>query len=300
MDNSYTRVIRTQFALRSAVRVRTSRAPQPTKRFRLDWCHRRLPRLVRATGPLSSLNRAPLAGSRSPSAGHLAHQLWLEAQVRTFVDNDLSAADPAVARSQWQALLDSRGIASVHTVREGERDVAEGGGRMVSRIMAAVDAEYAEVTRVRIRRALRQLAAEGRPNGGRVFGYVSAVGEDGRKTRAVAPQRPRPSAGRQPNCSEARPWHRWPGPSRPRAWPMCPAVRNGRGSPRVGGCACGGFLNPGATRHRLGDDPTRRSTSSNPSNTPASSPVLDRPAEHPTADAKSLAGVMTYEGFACL
>jgi site-specific DNA recombinase len=150
----------------------------------------------------------------------LAHQLWPEAQVRTFVDNDLSAADPAVARPQWQALLDAlrcgdvdqivtydqsrltrqpleweqllvilerRGIASVHTVREGERDVAEGGGRMVSRIMAAVDAESAEVTRVRIRRALRQLAAEGRPNGGRVFGYVSAVGEDGRKTRAVVP-----------------------------------------------------------------------------------------------------------------
>jgi site-specific DNA recombinase len=150
----------------------------------------------------------------------LAHQLWPEAKVRTFVDNDLSAADPAVAHPQWQALLDAlrcgdidqivtydqsrltrqpleweqllvilerRGIASVHTVREGERDVAEGGGRMVSRIMAAVDAEYAEVTRVRIRRAMRQLASEGRPNGGRVFGYVPAVGEDGRKTRAVVP-----------------------------------------------------------------------------------------------------------------
>jgi site-specific DNA recombinase len=153
----------------------------------------------------------------------LTHQLWPQAQVRTFVDNDLSAADPAVARPQWQALLDAlrcgdidqivtydqsrltrqpleweqllvilerRNIASVHTVREGERDVAEGGGRMVSRIMAAVDAEYAEyaeVTRVRIRRAMRQLASEGRPNGGRVFGYVSAVGEDGRKTRAVVP-----------------------------------------------------------------------------------------------------------------
>ncbi len=150
----------------------------------------------------------------------LAHELWPKAQVRTFVDNDLSAADPAVARPQWQALLDAlrcgdvdqivtydqsrltrqpleweqllvilerRGIASVHTVREGERDVAEGGGRMVSRIMAAVDAEYAEVTRVRIRRAMRQLASEGRPNGGRVFGYVSAVGEDGRKTRVIVP-----------------------------------------------------------------------------------------------------------------
>ncbi|MBW3618470.1 MAG: recombinase family protein [Proteobacteria bacterium] len=58
---------------------------------------------------------------------------------------------------------------------------------MVTRIMAAVDAEYAEVTRVRIRRALRQLAAEGRPCGGRLFGYVSAVDDDGRKTRAIVP-----------------------------------------------------------------------------------------------------------------
>lgn len=110
-----------------------------------------------------------------------------------FVDNDLSAADPSVQRPQWHALLDAlrcgevdqvvaydqsrltrqlleweqllvvlgrRRIASVHTVREGERDVGEGTGRMVSRIVAAVDAEYAEVTRVRIKRALRQLALE--------------------------------------------------------------------------------------------------------------------------------------------
>ncbi len=56
---------------------------------------------------------------------------------------------------------------------------------MVSRIIAAVDAEYAEVTRVRVRRAMRQLAAEGRPNGGRVFGFVPAVTGDGRKTSAV-------------------------------------------------------------------------------------------------------------------
>ena len=57
---------------------------------------------------------------------------------------------------------------------------------MVSRIIAAVDAEYAEVTGIRVRRAMRQLAAEGRPNGGRVFGYVPALGPDGRKTRAIA------------------------------------------------------------------------------------------------------------------
>ena len=91
---------------------------------------------------------------------------------------------------EWEQLLvvlGRKGIGSLHTVREGERDVAEGGGRMVSRIIAAVDAEYAEVTRTRVRRAMRQLAAEGRPVGGRLFGYVPSIGEDGRKTRAIVP-----------------------------------------------------------------------------------------------------------------
>jgi site-specific DNA recombinase len=59
---------------------------------------------------------------------------------------------------------------------------------MVSRIIAAVDAEYAEVTRIRVRRAMRPLAAEDRPVGGRLFGYMPAVGEDGRRTRVVVPR----------------------------------------------------------------------------------------------------------------
>jgi site-specific DNA recombinase len=150
----------------------------------------------------------------------LVARLWPEARIRVFADNNLSAANPNVERPQWRAMLDDlrsgevdqvvaydqsrltrqpieweqllivlgrRGITSIHTVREGERDVADGGGRMVSRIIAAVDAEYAEVTRVRIRRAMRQLAAEGRPVGGRLFGYRPAIGEDGRKTRAIVP-----------------------------------------------------------------------------------------------------------------
>ncbi len=103
----------------------------------------------------------------------LAKDLWPEGQVRLYIDNDVSAADPEVARPQWLAMLDAlrcgevdevvaydqsrltrqpieweqllvifgrRGIRSLHTVREGERDVAEGGGRMVTGIMAAVDA----------------------------------------------------------------------------------------------------------------------------------------------------------------
>ena len=150
----------------------------------------------------------------------LAARLWPETPVEVFVDNDRSAADPAVERPAWRGLLAAirsgqvrhlvaydqsrltrqpfeweqllvvlaaQHIESVHTVREGERSVTEGEGRLMSRIVAAVDAEYVEVTRVRIRRALRQLAAEGRPSGGRVFGYRPAVGSDGRRTREIIP-----------------------------------------------------------------------------------------------------------------
>ena len=151
----------------------------------------------------------------------LASRNWPGAEVRFFVDNDLSAASVDVVRPAWQELLDEirlgevdelvaweqsrltrqpaeweqllivlgrRSIGSVHTVREGERVVADGTGRMVSRILAAVDAESVETTKVRVRRALRQLAEEGRPNGGRPFGYVSALTSDGRKTRAIVPE----------------------------------------------------------------------------------------------------------------
>ena len=130
----------------------------------------------------------------------LVARLWPEARSRMFADNNLSAANPAVQRPQWRAMLDAlrsgevdqvvaydqsrltrqpleweqllvvrerRGITSIHTVREGEREFADVGGRMVSRIIAAVDAEYAEVTRMRVRRAMRQLAVLlGRPPAG--------------------------------------------------------------------------------------------------------------------------------------
>jgi len=150
----------------------------------------------------------------------LAESLWPGAPVLVFVDNDRTAADPGVERPQWQGLLAAvragevrhlvaydqsrltrqpleweqllvvlaaQRISSVHTVREGERSVAEGEGRLMSRIVAAVDAEYVEVARARIKRALGQLAAEGRPSGGRYFGYRPAVGADGRRTREIVP-----------------------------------------------------------------------------------------------------------------
>ena len=105
---------------------------------------------------------------RADCAELVARQ-WPGAQIKVFADNNLSAANPDVDRPQWRAMLDAlrsgemdqvvandqsrltrqpleweqllivlgrRGITSIHTVREGERDVADGGGRMVSRIIA--------------------------------------------------------------------------------------------------------------------------------------------------------------------
>ncbi|MBW3576035.1 MAG: recombinase family protein [Actinobacteria bacterium] len=37
----------------------------------------------------------------------LANDLWPQCEVRLFIDNDVSAADPAVARPQWLAMLDA-------------------------------------------------------------------------------------------------------------------------------------------------------------------------------------------------
>jgi site-specific DNA recombinase len=151
----------------------------------------------------------------------LSEATWPGLPSVLYTDNDLTAANEAVLRPAWQRMLNDirsgeavqlvayeqsrltrqpieweqlliapgrRGITSIHTVREGEKLIAEGPGRMVSRIMAAVDAEFAETTKLRVRRAMRQLAVEGRPNGGRPFGYRSGLTEDGRKTRLIVPE----------------------------------------------------------------------------------------------------------------
>ncbi len=143
---------------------------------------------------------------------------WPGCAVEQFVDNDISAADPSKTRPRWLDLLAGlrageldeivaydqsrltrqpaeweqllvilarRKITAVHTVREGDRSILEGEGRLMSRIVAAVDAEYVEANKMRVRRAMRRLAGEGRPTGGRSFGYRGAIGPDGRRTLEV-------------------------------------------------------------------------------------------------------------------
>jgi DNA invertase Pin-like site-specific DNA recombinase len=151
----------------------------------------------------------------------LARSRWPGCTIEEFVDNDISAADPTKVRPAWQELLSRlrggdidevvaydqsrltrqpaeweqllivlarRKIGAVHTVREGDRSITEGEGRLMSRIVAAVDAEYVEVAKMRMRRASEQLAREGRPAGGRHFGYLPARDASGRRTLEIVPE----------------------------------------------------------------------------------------------------------------
>ena len=59
------------------------------------------------------------------------------------------------------------------------------GNRLIGRIMAAVDAEEAERGKARTRAAHEQLRLEGRPNGGRYYGYRRVTGDDGRPALVI-------------------------------------------------------------------------------------------------------------------
>lgn len=148
-----------------------------------------------------------------------AEDHWPDLPVKVYVDNDLTAADPNVVRPGYRALLDAlrgglieavvvreqsrltrqtieweefcvaaqlAGVLEVHTVTAGPISVAEG-SRLPGRIMAVVDAEYAEQTKVKVRLAAQALAEEGRPNGPAGYGYRMTLDDRGRKAREPDP-----------------------------------------------------------------------------------------------------------------
>ena len=145
---------------------------------------------------------------------------WPDVEVREYVDNDLSAADPGVFRpdydrllhdiraghvehvvcaeqsrltrqpSEWEDLvviLTRAGIREVHQYRGGIVQVE--GSKLVGRILAAVDAEEVERLRARINDRLGSLAEEGRPHGGRIFAYRHILDPGGKKTIEPDPAR---------------------------------------------------------------------------------------------------------------
>jgi DNA invertase Pin-like site-specific DNA recombinase len=152
----------------------------------------------------------------------LVEERFGDTEVRTFVDNDLSGAKPGVVRpgyddlldavrrgdvtelvcheqsrltrqpAQWEDLivtLTKAGIERVYTVQSGTIEI--GGSKLISRIMAAVDAEEAERIRARVTAASAQNAAEGRPHGPPSYGYGRAIGGDGRPQWVINPEEAR-------------------------------------------------------------------------------------------------------------
>src|SRR5262245_40081780 len=148
------------------------------------------------------------------------HELWPDAEARTFRDDDITAAKPGVVRPGFDAFLaavraaapdelagviadaQSRltrlgetgwddlvvtfslaGLTEVQTLKAGAVSV-EPGNRLGGRIMAVIDAEEVERTKARTQAAHRVLFDEGRPSGRAPFGF-RAVREapDGGKAR---------------------------------------------------------------------------------------------------------------------
>lgn len=143
-----------------------------------------------------------------------ATQHWPDQPTQAWDDNDTTAADPDIDRpgytsmldairtggiaavvaveqsrltrqpAQWEELcltLTRAGITEVHTLTGGVVSVAPA-MRLLGRVMAAVDAEEVERVRARTRAAHARLRAEGRPAGGRPYGYRNTVDERGRAT----------------------------------------------------------------------------------------------------------------------
>jgi DNA invertase Pin-like site-specific DNA recombinase len=140
---------------------------------------------------------------------------WPGIPVRVFADNDLSAANGdhrpeyealrAVIRNgevahlwtveqsrlerrevEWFELaaeLDAAGISEVHTNRDGIVRVRD----EVAGIKAVLAAAEVRKLKRRVNDRLAEIAAEGRPHGGRTFGYRPAVDDDGGKTLEVVP-----------------------------------------------------------------------------------------------------------------
>jgi DNA invertase Pin-like site-specific DNA recombinase len=149
----------------------------------------------------------------------LAADKWPELPIETYEDNDESGADPAAKRERFNAFLaalragdvahvvaheQSRitripevweqltvalslaDIKEIHTVQQGIISVGSG-NRLVGRLLAIVDAEEVERTRARVLAAHQQLATEGRPQGGRCYGFDYAKDEDKRSVRVINP-----------------------------------------------------------------------------------------------------------------
>ena len=134
-----------------------------------------------------------------------AETIWRDnVEIRPYIDNNVTAAKPEVARQDFDRLLadiraggcvglvtneqsrltrcgptawdevcdvlTAQGITDVHTVAKGVIAVGVG-QRLTGRLTAVIDQDEVERTIKRTRDAHKDIAAEGRTNGGRYYGY---------------------------------------------------------------------------------------------------------------------------------
>ena len=109
------------------------------------------------------------------AAGHVAH-LWCVEQSR------LERRE--VEWFRLAAELDAAGIAEVHTNRDGIVRVRDD----VAGIKAVLAAGEVRRLKRRVSDRLAEIAADGRPQGGQVFGYRRAVDPTGGKTLEIVPE----------------------------------------------------------------------------------------------------------------
>jgi DNA invertase Pin-like site-specific DNA recombinase len=141
---------------------------------------------------------------------------WPTAKVLVFRDDDLSAAKPGVVRKgfndfrqavltlpkgsivgivvneqsrltrlgerSWEeiiGLLTVAGVATVHSLKEGQISVQEG-SQLVGNLLASIHQDTAARIAADVRNTHAELFREGRPSGRAPFGFVSVKDEDGR------------------------------------------------------------------------------------------------------------------------
>jgi site-specific DNA recombinase len=164
--------------------------------------------------------RAENVGTQDHHGRAYAERLWPGIPIKTYSDNDLTAADPGTFRpdyarllyditaghvlqvvsadqdrltrqpSEWEELmpiLALAGIKETHGYRDGVTPV-ELGKRTFGRIKALMGADYVEGIKVKVNEKLDALAAQGRPGPGNTFGYRRTINDAGQKALEVVPE----------------------------------------------------------------------------------------------------------------
>ena len=114
--------------------------------------------------------RQPLLEEASPGYGRLLAAIDAGIDRAVVYDVDRLLRQPRQLEDLIDLCEQRNGAFQLHNVN-GELDLATGGGRFIARMLVAKAAMESDDLSRRLRRAFDQKAVEGRPHGGRAFGY---------------------------------------------------------------------------------------------------------------------------------